>query len=236
MFEGSLDWVPGTPLLSGIVGSTAYGLAGPDSDVDRLGVYAAPTAAFHGIDLPIDKHATVGLKDPDPDFVMHEARKFVMLAMVANPTVTELLWLPETLYEIRHPLGGELISIRDAFIHADRVRKAYLGYASQQLGRLRNTGLFASKHRARAQKHGRHLLRLLDQGLAFYTTGQLVVRVQDPQRYLDFGRRIVDDPDLGEAELARAEQAFEVTRSPLPDKVDRERIVDWLLNVRGHLL
>ena len=35
-----------TILLQGIVGSTAYGLAGPDSDVDRLGVYAAPTLDF----------------------------------------------------------------------------------------------------------------------------------------------------------------------------------------------
>lgn len=35
-------------LLSGIVGSVAYGLAGPGSDTDRIGVFAAPTVAFHG--------------------------------------------------------------------------------------------------------------------------------------------------------------------------------------------
>jgi hypothetical protein len=35
--------VPGTVLLSGIVGSQAYGLATPDSDVDRLGMFAFPT-------------------------------------------------------------------------------------------------------------------------------------------------------------------------------------------------
>lgn len=35
----------GAMLLAGIVGSTAYGLAGPDSDVDRLGVFAVPTRA-----------------------------------------------------------------------------------------------------------------------------------------------------------------------------------------------
>jgi hypothetical protein len=33
-------------LLSGIVGSTAYGLANEHSDIDRLGVYAAPTEEF----------------------------------------------------------------------------------------------------------------------------------------------------------------------------------------------
>ena len=46
-----------TPLLEGIVGSTAYGLAGPHSDVDRLGVFAAPTRAFHGLYPPIDGRA-----------------------------------------------------------------------------------------------------------------------------------------------------------------------------------
>ncbi|GAA1913626.1 hypothetical protein GCM10009753_52280 [Streptantibioticus ferralitis] len=34
-------------LLSGTVGSTAYGLAHKGSDIDRLGVFAAPTEAFH---------------------------------------------------------------------------------------------------------------------------------------------------------------------------------------------
>lgn len=228
-----LDWVPGTVLLSGIVGSTAYGLAGPDSDVDRLGCYAAPTAAFHGLDLPIDKAATVSRKAPDPDHTLHEARKFVSLCMVANPTVTELLWLPEDLYEVRHPLGRLLIKWRREFIRADKVRAAYLGYASQQLARLRETGLFASKQRARAEKHGRHLLRLLDQGVGFYTTGVLTVRVNDPQRYFDFGRRIAEDPQLGVAELARAERIFDGCHSPLPTEVDRACIEAWLLNVRA---
>lgn len=33
--------VPGAIILSGVVGSTAYGLAHEDSDIDRLGIYAA---------------------------------------------------------------------------------------------------------------------------------------------------------------------------------------------------
>jgi hypothetical protein len=60
-------------LLAGIVGSTAYGLAGPDSDVDHLGVYAAPTVAFHGLHPPTGKDAT--LVRHDPDSTLHEAAK-----------------------------------------------------------------------------------------------------------------------------------------------------------------
>ncbi len=50
--ETSDNSEPGTVLLAGIVGSTAYGLAGPDSDVDRLGVFAAPTLSLLGLDAP----------------------------------------------------------------------------------------------------------------------------------------------------------------------------------------
>ena len=36
-------------ILSGIVGSTAYGLNNEGSDVDRLGVFAVPTRALFGL-------------------------------------------------------------------------------------------------------------------------------------------------------------------------------------------
>ena len=39
-------------ILAVVVGSRAYGLAGPDSDHDRRGVYAAPTALFWRLDKP----------------------------------------------------------------------------------------------------------------------------------------------------------------------------------------
>lgn len=218
-------------LLRGIVGSTAYGLAGPNSDVDRLGVFAAPTTLFHGLDLPIDKKATeVG---HDPDITMHEARKMAMLCLGGNPTVTEIMWLPDELYEIRAPLGDELIGIRSAFASAKRVRDAYFGYAVSQLRRLVETGQFQSKMRARSSKHGRHLLRLLDQGFGYYATGELAIRVDDPQRYLDFGEAVAADPERARAALAEAEEKFDSVRSPLPDEPDKLVVQDWLLRVRS---
>ncbi|WP_187171929.1 DNA polymerase beta superfamily protein, partial [Enterococcus faecium] len=63
--------VPGHLLLEGIVGSTAYGLAGPDSDEDRLGIYAAPTEEFHGLNPPVGKRESVVTKAPDASY--HEA-------------------------------------------------------------------------------------------------------------------------------------------------------------------
>lgn len=221
-------------MLSGVVGSTAYGLAGPGSDVDRLGVYAAPTVAFHGLHPPIGREATV--VSHDPDVTLHEAAKLALLCLGGNPTVTELLWLPDDLYEVRTSLGDELIGIRAAFLSAKRCREAYFGYATAQFRRLLATGRFQSKMRKRQSKHGRHLLRLLDQGYELYTTGRLPIRVENPARYVEFGERVAEDPEVARPVLAEAEAKFDTARSALPDQPDEAEVERWLLRVRrAHL-
>ena len=97
--------IPPNVLLSGIVGSTAYGLATEDSDVDRLGVFAAPTERLVGLHPP--QPSVVSSK---PDATFHEAGKFAALALKVNPTITELMWLPDDLYETRTGLGSALIA------------------------------------------------------------------------------------------------------------------------------
>ena len=215
-------------LLEGVVGSTAYGLAGPHSDVDRLGLYAAPTRDFHGLDLPIDRAASVVVHEP-ADRTLHEARKFCLLALTVNPTVTELLWLPS--YEVSTPLGEELVGIRRAFLSAPRVRDAYLGYAGQQFTRLLNKGADP-----RTPKHARHLLRLLHQGEQLYTTGELTVRLADPQRYHDFGQAVAADPAAARAALAGSQERFATLTTPLPDEPDRAVVESWLHRVRAEYL
>lgn len=115
-----------TILLSGIVGSTAYGLDGPGSDVDRLGLFVTPTLELLGLRLPLESHVTV-----KPDATFHEAAKAARLILAGNPTASELLWLPDGLYETRTPLGDEMIALRAAFLSGKAVRNAYLGYATQ---------------------------------------------------------------------------------------------------------
>ncbi|TYC01678.1 nucleotidyltransferase [Micromonospora sp. WP24] len=217
-------------LLSGIVGSTAYGLAGPDSDVDRLGVYAAPTVAFHGLNPPTGRDASIVSHDPDTTY--HEAAKAAALMLGGNPTVTEILWLPDDLYEVRTALGDEMIAIRRAFLSAKRTRDAYFGYAVSQLERLLRTGQFQSKMRKRQAKHGRHLLRLLDQGFHLYATGELPIRVTKPQRYIDFGEAVAADPQVARPVLAEADERFNSVQSALPAEPDRPAIEAWLHRVR----
>jgi predicted nucleotidyltransferase len=146
----------GTVLLSGIVGSTAYGLAGPDSDVDRLGMFAAPAWELLGLSAPAQSRVTT-----KPDATFHEAGKAARLILAGNPTAAELLWLPEDLYEARTPLGDEAIALRSSFLSAKRTRDAYLGYATQQFKKLlaRADDAPSGKARHRAAKHARHLMR-----------------------------------------------------------------------------
>ncbi len=220
-----------TILLRGIVGSTAYGLAGPDSDVDRLGVYAAPTLDFARLHPLPEREWTIVEHEPS-DVTLHEAGKFCRLALNGNPTLTEALWLPAELYETLTQFGEELLGIRTAFLSAERVRSAYLGYVEEQFVRLVNKGEFKSTYRARTQKHARHIRRLLDQGLGLYATGRLEVRVADPQPYFDFGYRAALDPDMVVGVLAEARESFDRIRSPLPERPDEATVEHWLLAVR----
>lgn len=218
-------------LLSGIVGSTAYGLARPGSDVDRLGIYAVPTEQLHGLHWPTESHVTTA-----PDRTLHEAAKWCRLALGGNPTVMELVWLPPELYEVRTPLGDELIGIRGSLLCAKRVRDAYLGYASQQFRRLeqRGDGSFSADTRKRTAKHARHLKRLCHQGLELYTTGRLTVRVDDAQSYHDFGEQVAEDSNAARPLLAEYEAAFNENRSVLADQPDEAASEDWLRRVRAH--
>lgn len=218
-------------LLAGIVGSTAYGLDHPGSDVDRLGLYAVPTEELHGLYRPKESRVTTS-----PDATLHEVAKWARLALGSNPTATELVWLPDELYEIRTELGDELIGIRQSFLSARRVRSAYLGYAHQQFKRLcdRGDGSFSADTRNRTAKHARHLRRLCVQGFELYATGRLPIRVCNPEEYHRFGQEVSANAEAALPMLQEFEEAFATTRSVLPEQPDEAPVEAWLRRVRAH--
>ena len=223
-------------ILSGIVGSVAYGLARPGSDIDRLGVYAAPTIELHGLRPPIGKYASKVTPGDEEDVALHEAGKYAALALGVNPAVTELMWLPADLYETRTPLGEDLISIRESLLSKRKVRDSYLGYAARQFRRLeaRGDGSFSADTRHRTAKHARHLARLLTQGLELYSRCELNVRLADPDWYHEFGDRVAEgDLAAARAFLARVERTFDERYSPLPERPDETVVEEWLHAVRA---
>lgn len=215
-------------LLQGIVGSTAYGMAGPDSDIDQYGVFAYDTARLFELTPPPQSHVS-----KSPDIQLHEAGKYVRLALSGNPTVTELMYLEQ--YEQLAPLGAELIGIRHAFLCGPRVRGAYFGYATQQFRKLlsRGDGSFSSDTRKRTAKHARHLKRLVEQGYELYTTGTLTVRLAEPETFLRFGEQVAEDSAAAVTFMAHAEEKFAAARTVLPEEPDEAPVQDWINRVRA---
>ena len=223
---------PPNVLLAGINGSTAYGLATEDSDVDRIGCYAAPTAAFHGLHPPLGKGASWVSSKPDATY--HEAGKLASLLLKGNPTVTEICWL--NAYEVITPEGEALIAIRSSFLSAPAVRNAYLGYATQQFARIQNRGdgSFSSDTRKRTEKHARHLWRLLHQGSELHQTGHLSVLLSPnvAAACRAFGRRVAEgDLDVARQALSHAEDSFSAP-GVLPGRPDESAVEAWLQDVR----
>ncbi|QMU71996.1 DNA polymerase beta superfamily protein [Streptacidiphilus sp. P02-A3a] len=222
-------------LLSGVVGSTAYGLAHAGSDLDQLGVYAAPTVDLLGIHRPRSESVVT----THPDRTLHEAAKWCRLALTSNPTASELLWLPSELYQVVTPLGAELIELRPGFAGAGCVRSAYLGYCSQQLRKIKARGDRAraagdpdGADRLRSAKAARHLVRLTLQGTGLHRTGELLIRLPDPERVRELGERIAERPEVGDQLLREAEEAFD-RPGVLPAEPDTAAAEAWLRRVRA---
>jgi predicted nucleotidyltransferase len=220
-----------TPLLSGVVGSHAYGLATPTSDVDRLVFAAAPTSDFFGLHPIVGARASKVSKNPD--ITVHEIGKAVALLLKCNPTVTELLYLDD--WDEVHEYGKILIARREAFLSAPLVRAAYLGYATAQLRKLQHEREADDEieNRRHREKNARHLRRLLDQGVQLYTTAQLTVRVADPDELFDFGRRAALDPRIAEPYLRKAEEVIEQSHSPLGERPNEDFAQAFLEEVRA---
>lgn len=239
-----------TVLLKGVVGSRAYGLAGPESDYDYLGVFAVPTVELFKSAAPAESAVT-----KDPDCTLHEVRKFCQLATRCNPSVLELLWLDS--YLIRHPLGDRLIKMRDSFLSRKAVRGAYLGYASEQLRRIRQPRNPALVNRTRAvqglppeteedltrkvAKHGRHVARLLFQAASLELGGRLQVHMEPWEA--TYARRLGEEAAAGDAKDLEAmvdgcASLFErdASKSALPDKPDHQAVDAVLVQIRMELL
>lgn len=225
---------PRIVLLRGIVGSKAYGLNREGSDTDRLGIYTYPTDAFWhlgAMEESVVQHEPYDMQE-------HEVHKFLRLALKCNPTLLELLWLPKENYEVLTALGDSIVKTRKAFLSTDYVRSAYQGYALQQITRLQRRQEegkegFSSDTKKRTPKHARHCFRLLEQGRQLLKTGELTVKVADPEKYWAFDNMPVRDI------IARFEEAdaeFSATDSVLQESPDFARVDMLLYMIRRTLL
>ncbi|WP_344830469.1 nucleotidyltransferase domain-containing protein [Actinocorallia longicatena] len=212
-----------TRILTVVVGSTAYGLATDASDVDRRGVFVAPTEAFWRFTKP-----PAHLDGPREEEFSWELERFCGLALDANPTVLECLWSP--LVEWIDATGEELRALAPAFL-SRQAHRTFLRYADRQFQRARPGGEIK-------WKHVMHLLRLLISGRHLVETGVPLVDVSAHRERLLSVRR----GEVAWAEVAawRAELSGglddALAASPLPEHPDHATVERFLVATRRNAL
>lgn len=210
-------------VYSCVVGSRAYGLAGPESDVDRRGVFVVPTQLFWSLDKP-----PTHVDGPADEQFSWEFERCCGLALSGNPTVLECLWSP--LVETISPYGQELIAVRQRFLSA-RVGETYGSYAKDQLGRLENRW---RRHGEVRWKQAMHMLRLLLAGGHTLRTGEVLVDVGDQRDRLlavKRGEVSMDEVRAWAAGLAD-DLASALAHTSLPAEPDRAAVNDLVRRVR----
>lgn len=124
------DWdtLRDTVVLDVIVGSQAWGLAGPDSDEDHRGVFVLPLSRLGGLDP-----APTALRSPDATAQHTEVGTFIGQALRADPNALETLFSPHIAHATRE--GRWLREAREAFVSA-RLHATFSRYALGQLHRM----------------------------------------------------------------------------------------------------
>jgi hypothetical protein len=206
-----------------VVGSRAFGLDTDDSDTDRRGIYLPPAElqwSLFGVPEQLENDAT--------QECYWELRKFLILALKANPNILECLWTP--LVETATPLAEELLAMRESFL-SKLVYQTYNGYVMSQFKKLeqdlRNQG-------AIKWKHAMHLIRLLMSGVTALKEGYVTVNVGERRDFLlsiKHGEMSWDEVNRLRLSLHKEFDAA-LAETKLPERPDYERANAFLIRAR----
>lgn len=120
-----MERVPYRILFKCIVGSQAYGTAVPESDVDYKGVYIQEYDDL--LSFKYNEQVEIG-----KDECYYEVRRFLQLAQSANPTILEMLWMPDDCIVSSSPEFVLVQGVRERFL-TKKCRDSFGGYAVAQI-------------------------------------------------------------------------------------------------------
>lgn len=204
-----------------VVGSQAYGLSREGSDIDRRGVYLPPADlqwSLFGVPEQLENR--------DSEECYWELKKFIVLALKANPNILECLYTP--IVEKTSEVGEELLLKREIFL-SKLVFQTYSGYVLSQFKKLEQDLRAGGEIK---WKHAMHLIRLLLQGIGVLRDGHISVRITDHREAL---LAVRDGLESWEAvnrwrlSLHREfDEAFRQTALPdAPDYAEANRLLVW---------
>lgn len=114
----------GSIVFESIAGSRAYGLATETSDTDIRGVFVLPQELLYGL------HYTEQVNDERNNVVFYEVRKVVDLLLRNNPTMLELLAMPDDCILHKHPIFDTLTP---SMFLSKLCKESFAGYAHSQI-------------------------------------------------------------------------------------------------------
>ena len=204
-----------------VVGSQAYGLSREGSDVDRRGIYLPPADlewSLYGVPEQLENRET--------EECYWELKKFIVLALKANPNILECLWSP--IVEQTSEVAEALVGKREIFL-SKLVYQTYNGYVMSQFKKLEQD------LRTKGElnwKHAMHLIRLLLQGIGVMKERQVGVRVVEHRDALlairDGGQTWAEVNQWRLALHREFEEAFRRTTLPdAPDYAEANRSLIW---------
>ena len=124
-------------ILKVVHGSVLYGTNMPSSDIDYKGVAVSPMKMYLGVADVFEQAEKYANKGAECDEVIYDVRKYCKLAMGANPTILETLFIPEECIVEVKSAGRYLLENADHFL-SQKAFHTHHGFAYSQLRRLHN--------------------------------------------------------------------------------------------------
>lgn len=214
-----------------LIGSHAYGLATPESDIDFRGVCIPDDLSyFFGL-----RHFEQELGPKSEDTVSWTLQKFANMTSKANTQTLEMLFSTEDCIRYVHPVFKQnFLDNRTKFVtkeiynavggYAFSEYRKSLGETTGKLGKIRKEDLAQHGY---SKRNASHCIRLMHAGSVALSTGVFPVRLYDAQlwlcRSLKAGEVTLETyKDFYKDYKNRLDSAYE--KSTLPEAVD----FDWL--------
>lgn len=225
-------------ILRVVNGSKLYGTDTPDSDRDEIGVCIVPPKVLLGFQN-FEQYTYTSSDDTqrntadDYDLTIYSAKKFAKLVMEGNPSLLNLLWVPEDKRLCWTPWADSLMQI-EAYVHSRVAIGKFLGYMTAQIKRMKGESKKHTPNRPELverygydTKFAAHAIRLGYQGLEFSVTGKISVPMPEPIREAVLAIRYGQIPlaevmQMADDYVALLERQKE--RTDIPKQPNREMI------------